>query len=167
MMLRRILPLTILFALLAHPAWAALGFVNEWNNHIVGQTSTGLPINTSTTTQPIVGDVFVAVIDAYNTNITISPPAGWSPAVTQWNSDASLIHAVVYYKVVTAPDIGATFTFTTGGVSSYLSGGIIALSGNDPSTPILTAGTGDVGSTSLPRLQGSHQERITGFSGLG
>ena len=130
----------IIFALLM--SWninanAQIAYVNSWNGLTHG--SGGVAINTGTGTLAASGNLLIAAITAYD-NVTISSPSGWSTAVQQWTNGP--MNSVVFYKIAGAGDVGATFTFTTGGGGAWLSGGIIALSGENPSIPIDSAGTG-------------------------
>jgi hypothetical protein len=120
---------------------AQISYVNSWNGSTQGEA--GLAINTGIGTQATVGSLLVAAITAYDF-VTISPPnSTWATAVPQWTYGA--MNSVIFYKVAASGDVGATFTFTTGGYGAYLSGGIIALSGENQSSPIDSAGTGSDG----------------------
>lgn len=134
--------------LVASSANATITHVNDWAASQTGTTVGGFALNTSSGTQPIVGDVFIAILNTENSPPTqvLTPPAGWSTAIAQWTQTD--IVSAVFYKVVTAGDIGATFTFNSAGTSVYWAGGISAFRGVNTNDPINVAGAGSGGTNS-------------------
>lgn len=83
---------------------------------------------------PVPGNLLVAFC-AYNSGTaTLTPPAGWSPAVDNQSNGASSDALAVMTHVVQAGD-GKPWSFTTGG-SPYTSGGLVEITGADTTAPV-------------------------------
>jgi hypothetical protein len=137
---------------LFHAPAAVLGpisLVNNWTGQATGSQTT-IAVVTSGGSQAQVGDVLVAVIENFgNPPPTAFASSGWTVQVACFTAGPFLT-ASVLTKVVTAPDIGATFTFTNGGLSYQQSANISCWRGVDNVTPIDAAGTGSTGSNAAP-----------------
>lgn len=131
--------LIIVLLLVVERAFAAPTQINTWSASVTA--STGLPVNTSTSTQMQTGDLLIAFLTTFGT-AAISSPAGWTTRVAQWGT----VSGKVFTKVAAAADIGATFTFTNGGVSDFWSGGIVAFR----NAQYDTAGSGSSGASTVP-----------------
>lgn len=85
------------------------------------------------------GNLLLAGI-AHLTNATkVTPPAGWSTAVTEFVGSAAS-SLVVFYKIASAESGNYVFT-----APSYMTGSVVNISGNNTSTPIDVAGVGQGG----------------------
>ena len=145
----------------------AISFINSWSAQSSGNVTSGLGIDTSTGTQG--GNLLIAFIMTVGTG-TISPPDGtWSTIVPQWQSGGGFSYfAVVFAKPAAS---GAVYTFTTGGNSVLISGGIIALDGANSTFD--TAGTGDNGNgtqisaSSISPSSNPGNDYLLWFAGVG
>lgn len=137
--------------------------------------SANAPNATSTTfalTAPagiVAGDVLLAQIAATGgSNITVTAPAGWT-LISRLNSGTALLQGI-YYKVASAADSGAIFTWTLS-ASQKSTGGIVAYRGVNNIEPIDAAG-GQVNAASTsvtaPSVTTtSSNAMLVGFFGLG
>lgn len=94
-----------------------------------------------------VGDLMVAIFTVHNNAITITAtPSGWSATGLQGDTGADADITVYWsWKIATSGDIGATHTWTlSGSTFSAHGGGILAYSGADTTTPIITGPTANV-----------------------
>lgn len=154
-MTRRLVILLLSLALWAPPAGAAVSYVNAWGNGVT--IGTALPVDTSTAGQagsghPIVaGDGLYFGIQAWNSSITIAcsgitgGSGTWTTEVAQF-TQGTTSSLLVCAKVAVSGDVNATFTFSpNSSASAYMSGGIIALSGQTSLVDV--AGAGNTGTS--------------------
>lgn len=134
--------IALLIVMKACAAHAAIAYVNAWSGNSTN-TATSMTVNTSSGTQAAAGNVLVACISELTGNFTLSAPSGWTVAVAQWLNPNTKVSAC-WYKVAVSGDVGATFTFNSSS-AGFLTGGIIALSGENQSSPIDVAGGGSTG----------------------
>ena len=92
----------------------------------------------SPSTGVIIGDMFIASIYG-NGNQVVTPPAGWT-LIAEFNNGANMRTSVYWKPVVSAGDIGNTFSFTKPVDDNLLFAGVIyCFSGAD--TAAIDAGT--------------------------
>jgi hypothetical protein len=85
------------------------------------------------------GDVMLAVIGGRGSSLTCTPPAGWTSVITQIRSTVGKLF--IFSKVASGESGSYTFTLN---VSSQHSGGILAFTGVNTTTPVnVSAGAQD------------------------
>lgn len=96
--------------------------------------------NRNATTHPTVvpaaarvGDVMVLLYAANSTNVTVTPPAGWTQAAANQSTNGVL--ARVWTKTVTAADLGSTVTATSSAIMKA-DATLLVYRGVNTSTPV-------------------------------
>lgn len=118
-----------------------ISIVNKWQGSATSAST--CTVNTGTGTQQQVGDVEIGGMGQQASNAHPQTcPAGWTVGVAQFGISSADMQ--ICYKVVAAPDIGASVSFATSG-TDQLGCGVIDLRGVDTSTPIDVAGSGTTG----------------------
>ncbi|HYX64900.1 MAG TPA: DUF6701 domain-containing protein, partial [Burkholderiales bacterium] len=116
---------------------------------VAGGSALSIPVPSGTA----VGDVMIASIAARPCTassgactLAINTPAGWTSLATIDQTSGGAASNVgarlaVYWRVATAADIGATYTWGFGGSPAHLGadGGIVSFSGVDTTTPIVAS----------------------------
>lgn len=132
----------------------APSLVNFWTGSATGSGSSGT-VATSTGNQMLAGDVLVAGLVWFQGVALANGACGfpicggangtWTAAVATF-TDSPNLSSAVYYHVVSASDIGATFTVTWSG-GSFAAPALVAFRGVKQSAPLDVAGTGSTGNT--------------------
>ena len=91
---------------------SGISVVNSWDYQADIGVSSYAAIDTSTGTQAVTGNVYVAFITAADSSdtVNIATLSGWTKVV-EWQNQAGNMASGIYYKVVASGDIGATYDF--------------------------------------------------------
>jgi hypothetical protein len=126
--------------------WDAVTYVSDASASTPAAGATALTITAPAT--PDTSDLLVAGITVSGGSLTtITPPSGWT-LVTRKDSGNILtsVGLATYYKIATASE-PVSYQWMLGSGSKKASGGIIRLSGADPTNPIDAAGSGNSGTS--------------------